>query len=819
MQGVIVDVGTGQRVVRGDDGGKYPFAPVSWLSDDVSPEPGVRVGFRVQGANAVDVYALSGESAPVVSSTDQVPSHRRRKGTGRKRRRWALPAGAIVLLAILGVCSGFFAGADGHGPLSGPDPNAPEQVRLYDEMIDAGFSTEYASVYTEQVLSGESPTFSHAYATQIVTGESETHARVYAELIDVGRLHWYAYPYAELIDLGESPTYARAFVEQVDAGYSPLYDYVYPSYVGPGVQQGRAPNPEKGYAHVYAELVEAGKSSTYARAYADARFLYELNEERAREIAEEADPASSFAPTNAAVVLAMYSTTDDVEAGRRAASVREMTTYVGSGDMDTDRALELLNDLAPEASIDEREIALDRLASIADGSDGELTSDQSTQVANELTRLVTGHGIDAEQRTEAAREMLRLSQAGELNADNAAGLMDTIAPEWSVAERKEALGYLAWQFAHGDWDAEGTQRTAEEGYTLITGGELRLERRMEAGVELVGEGLKRFGGDSFDDESVDQATELIKGAISGELSTASVSKTLGLDTGESSRSSNGDGDDAYRRAYNDKYGKLIAIKVKWDCPSARDGLTCYRQKYSRRYASKRAGVYAEQIVAGRSERYADIYAKHVADGRSADYAHVYAEQILAGKSTYDAQIAANATYHILQDWRDSDTYVRIHAEQMAAGKSCGYARTYAEQIVDGKSEEYAHVYAQQIGAGRLPRYAHGYALSLVTHDRDDTYAKEYAHAYGQTILPGYWRTHASIYAKEFETSDPDWYASIHVYAEQILAGKSGKYARAYTEQIIAGKSERYARAYLDQIAAGKAPAYAGFYAWLVDLVD
>ena len=159
------------------------------------------------------------------------------------------------------------------------------------------------------------------------------------------------------------------------------------------------------------------------------------------------------APTetiDAAVVLAMYSTTDDTEGDIRAASVREITNFVERGDMDADTALSLLNDVAPEASIYAREEAAKRLADISGESGGELNPEQSMEVANELTRLITGHGIDAEQRSAAAREMARLSRAGELNPDNASELMDTIAPEWSVTERKEALGYLAWQFSEGE---------------------------------------------------------------------------------------------------------------------------------------------------------------------------------------------------------------------------------------------------------------------------------------------------------------------------------------------------------------------------------
>ena len=508
-------------MIQGDDGVQYTYTPSDWETDSLRmPVSGTRVNFVGRGSLARSVRSIRpprrpAQPQPAPRARQDIPKTRR--GILGKVTGLALLVLVVVLAAVSAVYFGrpsedyWATYAEVYAQMNDSGFSA-NYAHTYAEQIDAGHLYLYAHTYAEQIGAGKSPTYAFAFATHIAADSSEKFARAYAEQIDVGHLHWYAYTYGGQIGAGKSPTYARAYAEQLDAGFSGIY--------------GRA----------YAELVSARKSPAYARAYADARFVYGLNEERSREIAEEVNPAPALtppalSPIDAAAVLAMYSATDDTEADKRATSVREMTTYLGRGDMDNDTALGLLSDIAPGASIDERVEAASRLASISDNSDGELTQEQTMEVANELTRLITGHGIDAEQRAEAAREMVRLSQSGELNADNAAELMDTIAPEWSVTERKEALGYLALQFSEGEWDADSTKRTAEEGYTLITGGEIQMERRMEASIELAGEGLKRYGGDSYDDEGVDQAVALTQGAIRGDLTTDSVSNILGLDTG------------------------------------------------------------------------------------------------------------------------------------------------------------------------------------------------------------------------------------------------------------------------------------------------
>ena len=756
------------------------------------------------------------------------------------------------------------------------EDKTPEYIFAYAGQIDRGQSEDYARAYAEQIDSGRSEEYARAYAgAYIHGGKSSTYAHAYAEQVAAGRSYKYAGAYVREIDSGNSSTYAHAYAEQVATGRL------------------------EEYAHAYAEQVDAGRSTKYARTHAErqvhsgelpryarpvdfggpmyrsyflkAILVEGLSEQAAHEYAmnlhigsncTEAPNEDSEAAIDAAVVLAMYSTTNDTEADKRAASVRDITTYVGRGDLVNDTALDLLDDIVPEASITERERTASRLASISDDSGGELTPQQSMQVANELTRLVAGYGLDAELRTEAAREMVRLSKSGDLNANNASELMDTIAPEWSVAERKEALGYLAWQLAHGDWDADSTKRTAEEGYTLIMGSDIQLERRMEAGVEIVGEGLKRYGGDSYDDESITKATDLIKAAISGGLNTDTASNIL--DAGKSTTYANTKRDKTY---YDRIYDRIYALTRKhgWTYPS----YIISTHYPSERHARGLARNYAEAIAYdGRSPRYAYYYttfyvsfqtraftrpvAQAKAEAGEEVYNRAYAERIRAGKSStyaheyakrrddwgrtigdddfehsahgYATQIEAGKSHLYARE------YAELYSKQIRAGKSSTYAQAFVEQVLcEDKSQKYPHVYAEQIEAGKSSTYAHQY-IGLYAEQILAGNSSGYAESYAELILAGKSSTYAGAYIYGGKSSR---YAE--AYAEQILAGNSSTYAEAYAARTAAGKSGIYAHAYAEQIgagnglksaevfyaqiAAGRPLLYAQAYAWVVELID
>ena len=232
----------------------------------------------------------------------------------------------------------------------------------------------------------------------------------------------------------------------------------------------------------------------------------------------------------AAVVLARYSTSDEEEAEWRSRAAQDVAWQVERGDLTNKEALYLLHTIAPEFSISQRKRAADRLTRISESNGGELTPSQRMQVANELTRIVTGHGIDASRRMDAARQMIALSNSGELNAENGSELMDMVAPELSVSQRREAFQHLSQELNRGGgWGPERTKRATEEGYRLITGDKMQVEERVSAGIEVTGEALKRYGGDAYDDESVDRATDLIGEAMFGDLTTDKASSILGWD--------------------------------------------------------------------------------------------------------------------------------------------------------------------------------------------------------------------------------------------------------------------------------------------------
>ena len=895
LQGTIRRVARADRpgMIQGDDGGEYTYTSDDWQIDSFNPASGMRVDFVARGATATTVRLLGRppqtsasanvnsprsprlspktseepeEALPLVSVPSETDPDSARRRTRLRRpvqppstfhiiRRRAKVVAVIPLILIVAIVA-----VVGYALIEAPHPDySTTYAGAYNdslicsqyssgraacaELIDYGFSESYAQQYADTIESGKSPTYARAYA------HTKNHA--YAQMIDAGNQHWYASNYAA--------TGSHAYAEIIESGLG------------------------RDYAKGYKEMIENGESSTYARTYADARFVYFLAEDTAHEIANEVDLAPSLtisSPIDAVVVLVMYSTTDSAEADRRAASIREMTTYLRRDDMDDDTLLDLLNDIAPEASIDERAEAATRLATFQATSDGKLIQEQTLHAANELTRLIIGHGIDAEQRAEAAREMVRLSQSGELNGDNAAELMETIAPEWSVEERREALGYLAWQFSEGEWDADSVQRTAEEGYTLLTGGEIQLERRMEASVGLAAEGLKQYGGDSYDDAGVDKAAALMQEAIGGDLSVDTVTNILGIGVGNQGASnSSGQTKSKYDKIYDHqvasgesrRYARAYAETVVAGASSTYG--RAYAEQIDGGQSEKYAHAYAGQIISGKSENYAHAYARQRDAGKSVRYthaflnvgrmvfydvprhrylfAHTYAKQIDDGKSEIYAYMTAFASKYY-QEYLDGNsktsysadpddhgykTYIRTYMEQLDSGKPSGYARTYTEKILDGKSDNYAHIYAKQIGEGRSYRYAQAYANALVSQQKEIDYAYVYAHAYAQTqaiIDEGgglSLRIRQQIRACDqtqttsdsdgvyttFCTSSPAQYARL--YSEQIVAGKSGSHARFYAKQVIAGKPPTYARAYAEQIISGRSKTYATLYGWSVYLIS
>ena len=229
----------------------------------------------------------------------------------------------------------------------------------------------------------------------------------------------------------------------------------------------------------------------------------------------------------AVVVLAQLSTADDQESERRRQAAEELKMRLAVRELDSDRALNLLNTMAPEASLSERRRAADRLALLSETE--EWNERKALDAAEEVTRLITGDGLNVEKRAAAASELSRRAEAGDLDADSVANLVNDIAPELSVNKRREAADNLLRLSKTEDWNAEITKQVAESSFQLVTGGALDYEERRDAAIDLTGEGIKKLGGDSFDDRDVDVATEMIKSSFRGDLTTDKVSDLMGFD--------------------------------------------------------------------------------------------------------------------------------------------------------------------------------------------------------------------------------------------------------------------------------------------------
>lgn len=228
----------------------------------------------------------------------------------------------------------------------------------------------------------------------------------------------------------------------------------------------------------------------------------------------------------AASVLARFSTTSAVEGEERANAVGEIIAQYGSGSPDGSRVLDLLHTIAPELSIDERRRAAADLERISAGD--EWGEGETAEGVFYLAALITGDEPNPGERIEAAHEMVALYEAGELDADRGLDLMNTIAPDLSINERRQAAAALAKLSTDDDWDHADRMTAASEVFRLVTGVPLNAEQRMGATVDLAGVGAKLFDTeDEFDDSEIDAATSIIKQALKGDLTTESLQRILG----------------------------------------------------------------------------------------------------------------------------------------------------------------------------------------------------------------------------------------------------------------------------------------------------
>ena len=233
--------------------------------------------------------------------------------------------------------------------------------------------------------------------------------------------------------------------------------------------------------------------------------------------------AASF---DAASILARFSTTDAAEGEARANAANEIIAQYESGDADVQRVTELMNKLAPELSADERRRAVNNLSRLADGD--EWNERKTSDAVEQLAVIITGNEVSGEQRIAAAKELVDLYDKGELDGDRALGLLDVIAAELSIEERRQAAGALAKLSADGDLRGVDKMAAASEVFRLVTGVPLNAEQRVGAAVDLAGLGVRVFGQGQFDDQEVDNAVTIIKDALSGNLTSGSLSNILGF---------------------------------------------------------------------------------------------------------------------------------------------------------------------------------------------------------------------------------------------------------------------------------------------------
>ena len=240
-------------------------------------------------------------------------------------------------------------------------------------------------------------------------------------------------------------------------------------------------------------------------------------------------PAANVAPETVmtgerkmegAIVLARFSTPNDWESEQRESAARELKRRLDKGDLDADRAAYLLDEIAPGASVSERKKAATRLAELKSADKINLA-----EAGNELARLLTGNAVDADKRMGAALELAKGIDRGDLAPGRGLELMTTVAPEWSIKNRADAVGAIATYFKEGEWGDEKVHRFANDLYQVATGDALNYEKRAGAAVELAGEGIKRIS-DDYDDEDMDISVELIQQTISGEISVDSVSDLM-----------------------------------------------------------------------------------------------------------------------------------------------------------------------------------------------------------------------------------------------------------------------------------------------------
>ena len=525
---------------------------------------------------------------------------------------------------------------------------------------------------------------------------------------------------------------------------------------------------------------------------------------------------------NAAVVLARFSTDDFAEGEQRAGATGELLTELDSDDVDTKTVAGLLDTIAPGSSIERRLEATEKLAALSEIRN--LDPQQQTEVINEITLLITGNALNAEQRIVAADELARRFNEGELDTASALNLVDTIAPETGIMTRAEALHALTNDFDDGYWNDEKKMQFANEVHRLATGDDLNIEERIDATIDISGEALKAInrmegsGESSLDDDDIDRAVNMTKDLLKGDFE--SMTNRV-LETAPRTNES---------RQRSDPQKYLVCYFPPNYAGSFASFEKCFRRSMEGKFV--RPFIHMINELEPYTMRYSECMPPWVRVGRFNSY-YDWGRVPDECRSARDS--ASDNAKHALN-------YAHHYIEQREQGKSHIYAHHYAYQEVNfGYSREHNIIYAEQREQGVSHKRAREYAW--LRFDKSHEYAVAYNHYYFDI---GY------DWGRAWETlSDTGFYAqayNAHVYRDHSYRDNSHRgtspndvFAQIYAEQIVSGKSPRYIyyyiigsydgyrnyisllddynhteQAYAEQRELGKSHGYAYYYAYAID---
>ena len=134
---------------------------------------------------------------------------------------------------------------------------------------------------------------------------------------------------------------------------------------------------------------------------------------------------------------------------------------------------------------DNREAALRLLNWLVEEPSSRALPPTSFDAASVLARFSTSDPVEGEQRADAVGDIIALHNTGNPDTARILVLLQTIAPELSISERRQAADKLASISEDGQWDEGETAKGIFYLASLITGEEPNPEERIEAAHEMV----------------------------------------------------------------------------------------------------------------------------------------------------------------------------------------------------------------------------------------------------------------------------------------------------------------------------------------------